>query len=950
MNRSISTQSCRIAPFLLLSALAVAGPGSPALGQSSDPVDLFEKRIRPLFAEHCQACHNPELRTAGLDLSTAEGFLQGAASGPLISAESPAQSRLLRAVSYQEAVKMPPSGKLSAQQISDLETWIDLGALWPDAPAGPDSEAGRASKAGAEDPDALWAFQPVKDASPPEVTRPDWAGTPIDHFVLAKLEEEGLQPAPQAGKLTLLRRATFDLTGLPPGVGDIGRFLNDSSPDAFDKVVRRLLNSPRYGEHWARHWLDVARYADSTGNDEDHRYPNAWRYRDYVIDVFNRDLPYDDFIVEQIAGDLLPRTNHLETDRQRIIATGFLALGPKAIAQQDKTRMLYDVYDEQLDVVSKSILGLSITCARCHDHKFDPILTKDYYSLISIFASTRSFKDPTSHVSEMFMNPLALPAEYEEYVAHQKKIDSRKKALAELVEKEQEIFVEEAGRRLADYMRAAHQVYALGADLSELSRKFNLRETILERWVSYLKPDQRFRPHLLAWYRSDDDERPSVADDYQVKFRRRFTEWSQELKAWRQRLQQAESKEDKVERPKFLPGRDRFFFEVYLQAKSRDESYQAPFIITADDSRLFSTERRAAVARIQKEIERLQQIAPPEPDMANAVEDGEVIDQKIFVRGDPGNPGEDAPKTSPKIFEARCRPLTVADGSGRLQLAQWLTQAEHPLTARVIVNRVWQWHFGQGLVRTPDNFGVKGERPTHRQLLDYLAHRLMENDWSLKYLHRLIMKSRTYQMSSSRSELAARKDPRNLWLSHFPRRRLNVEEIRDSMLALDDSLDLKMGGTLQSGTGFQPENSSDRLSLDPETVRLRTVYLPLRRANLPPLLSLFDFGDATTSSGQRLQTNVAPQALFMLNSEFVETRSRNLAELLLDSPLASDRERLKIAYLRTLSRYPQTEEMDQALGYIRGFQQKLQSAENRLESWQSYCKTLLSSNAFIYVD
>ncbi len=946
MNRSSSTQSSWTAPLLLLWALAIAGPGSPALSQSSDPVELFEKKIRPLLAEHCQTCHNSEIRTAGLDLSSADGFRQGAASGPLIPVESPARSRLLRVVSYEEAVKMPPAGKLSAQQIADLTTWVALGAPWPDASADQGTEQGRASK----DPTALWAFQPVEDPMPPEVTHAEWARTPIDHFVLARLEAEGLKPAPQADRLTLLRRAAFDLTGLPPGVGDIERLLNDSSPDAFEKAVGRLLSSPRYGEHWARHWLDVARYADSTGNDEDHRYPNAWRYRDYVIDVFNRDVPYDDFIVEQIAGDLLPKSNHLETDRQRIIATGFLALGPKAIAQQDKTRMLYDVYDEQLDVVSKGILGLSITCARCHDHKFDPILTRDYYSLISIFASTRSFKDPTAHVSEMFMKPLAFPAEYEKYTAHQKKIDSRKQALAKLVEEEQEIFVEEEGRRLSDYMLAAHQVYAQGADLGELSRKLNLRETILERWVNYLRPDQRFRPHLLAWRRSVDDERPSAANDYQEKFQRRFTEWTEALKAWRQRVQQAELAETKEERPKFLPGKDRFFFEVYLQAKPKDETKQAPFVVKAADSQLFSTERREAIDRIQKEIERLEQSAPPEPDMANAVEDGKAVNQKIFVRGDPKHPGEDAPKTSPKIFDARCRPVSVAEGSGRLQLAQWLIQAEHPLTARVMVNRVWQWHFGEGLVRTPDNFGVKGEKPTHPQLLDYLARRFMENGWSLKYLHRLIMQSRTYQMSSFRSELTARMDPRNLWLSHFPRRRLNVEELRDGMLAADSSLDLKMGGTLQSGTGFQPENSSERLSLDPESLRLRTVYLPLRRANLPPLLSLFDFGDATTSSGQRLQTNVAPQALFMLNSEFVEKRSRNLAELLLKSPLAGDRERLKIAYLRTLSRYPQTEELDQALGYIGGFQQRSKNTQSRLDSWQSYCKILLSSNAFIYVD
>ena len=946
MYRMSLIQPSRIAKLLLLPALALCGGGAPASSQTSEPEELFERKIRPLFDRHCMACHNSELATAGLDLSTAEGFRQGVSGSPLISAESPSQSRLLRAVRYQEAVKMPPAGKLDPPEIADLETWIRLGAPWPEPSAEPGDEAGTRP----EGPAGLWSLQPVADPEPPPVTPGNWARTPIDRFILAKLDQEGLEPAPPADKLTLLRRATFDLTGLPPAVEDIERFLNDTSPDAFDKVVGRLLDSPRYGEHWGRHWLDVARYADSTGNDEDHKYPHAWRYRDYVIDVFNRDLPYDQFILEQIAGDLLPRTGRLETDRRRIIATGFLALGPKAIAQQDKIRMVYDVYDEQLDVVSKSVLGLSITCARCHDHKFDPILTRDYYSLISIFASTRSFVDPTAHVSEMFMKPLVLPEEHRIYLDHKKKIDDRKQAQGKLVEKEKERFAEAESRHLADYMLAAHRVYAQGADPGELSRKLDLKESILERWAGYLKPGQGFRPHLLAWRRSGEDQRPAVAKDFQDKFRHRFHEWNRELEDWRQRVEKAGPDEAKEDRPKFIPGRDRFFHEVYLQGNPRDDSYQTPFILKPSDTQLFSEEHREAIVRLQKEIEQLDKESPPEPDMANAVEDGEVVEQKVFVRGDPANPGEDAPKVSPKVFDPRFRPMEASQGSGRLQLARWLIQPEHPLTARVMVNRVWHWHFGQGLVRTPDNFGAKGEAPTHPRLLDFLAQEFRENGWSLKYLHRLIMRSRTYRMASSRSELTARTDPRNLWVSHFPRRRLKVEEIRDGMLALDDSLDLKMGGTLQSGTGHQPENSSERLSVDPETQRLRTIYLPLRRANLPPLLNLFDFGDATTSSGERLQTNVAPQALFMLNSHFVEARSRKLAELLLKDPHSSDRERLNLAHLRTLSRHPQSEELDRALDYIRGFQERSPGDESRLQGWQSYCKALLSSNAFIYVD
>ena len=931
--------------FILYLMLATINSGTLAFSQTSDPRDFFEKKVRPIFATNCHACHNPELRTAGLDLTTAEGFKQGGQSGSLISTKTPEESRLLKAVSYQELLKMPPAGRLSDQKLSNLWAWVKMGAPWPDLDLRHTTTKENSSRDQAEKVENLWGFQSVKNPTPPKVTNLRWVQTPIDRFILEKLEVKGLQPAPLADKLTLLRRATFDLTGLPPTIEEIERFISDPSSNSFEKVVDNLLSSPRYGEHWGRHWLDVARYADSTGNDEDHHYPYAWRYRDYVIDSLNQDLPYNEFVIQQIAGDLLPTSKHLGTDQKKIIATGFLALGPKAIAQQNKTKMLYDVYDEQLDVVSKAFLGLSITCARCHDHKFDPISTKDYYSLISIFASTRNFKNATSHVAKLFMKPLVPVKQYQDYVTYQNKIDSKKQSIQELLEKEQETFVRKEGKRLADYMLAAYRVNTKGENPVELSQKLNLHQSILERWVSYLRSDQPFKPHLLDWHQSKPHDLPSVANRHQQQFLLEFTEWTGQLNAWRQAMEQPGLAENsKEEKPKFLPGKNRFFFEIYLKEE------QAPFVIKESDSQLLSSETRAAIAQLQKIIEQLQKASPPKPDMANAVEDGVSINQNVFVRGDPNIPGEPVSKRSPKIFDDKCAALNVSEGSGRLELAKWLTQSGHPLTGRVIVNRVWQWHFGQGLVRTPDNFGITGAKPTHPQLLDYLTTQFIAKQWSLKHLHRLIMYSRTYQLSSFQSEMVLESDSSNLLLSHFPRRRLDVEEIRDGMLAADRSLDLKMGGTLQSGIGFQPENSYKRLSLDPEAFHIRTVYLPLRRANLPPLLRLFDFGDATTSSGKRLQTNVAPQALFMLNSGFVEKRSNNLAKFLLSSPLPSDDARVKQAYLLTLSRYPKPKEVDLALGYIRGFQQRHGSTSNLLGSWESYCRILLSSNEFIYVD
>ena len=936
--------------FCFQLVFTVIGTTMLSFGEPSDPIDFFERKIRPILAENCYACHNQDLKTAGLDLETAVGFKMGGQSGSLVSIENPEDSLLLKVIGYKEDLKMPPSGKLDVQDLNILKTWVHMDTPWPESVKPVGSKKNGLLKDSNKTYDGLWAFQPISDSVPPTVMDPLWIKTAIDRFILARLEEKGLRPSAPARKETLLRRATFDLTGLPPTVDQIKQFMEDGSPDAFEKVIENLLASPRYGEHWARHWLDVARYADSTGSDEDQRYPYAWRYRDYVIEAFNKDLPYDRFLVEQIAGDLLAKSPDLKVNQQRIIATGFLALGPKAIAQQDKTKMLYDVYDEQLDVISKGILGLSITCARCHDHKFDPILTKDYYSLISILASTRNFKDSASHVAKLLMKPLVPSKEYQEYQDHQDKIASKKKILQEFVDKVNERLIEVESTKLVNYLIAAYQVYTQGKNPKVLAKQYGLHKVILKKWISYLTPNQTFRPHLLDWQRAGPTDLLLVARDYQEKFRIQFTEWTNILKQWRQKIKQVPNKEEREPAPKFLPGKDRFFFEVYLNSKPKNEKIAAPFLISDSDNELFSPKTIDIIKRLKREIEFLQKISPKEPQMANAVEEGTIIDQQIFLQGNYNVLGEPAPKGFPVVFNNKCKDVPITEGSGRLQLAEWLTQPYHPLTARVIVNRVWQWHFGEGLVRTPDNFGTTGNRPSHPELLDHLARHFTDGGWSIKNLHRLIMQSNTYQQASFRSKSMISADPNNQLWSHFSRRRLDAEEIRDGMLTTDNTLDPKMGVVLQEGTGFQPENSSDRLSLDPEIFLFRTVYLPLRRANLPPFLRLFDFGDATNSSGKRLQTNVPPQALFMMNSKFVEERSHNLAKILLKSSSSTNREKIQNAYLRILNRLPSTKEEDLALGYIRKIQRKTNKSENYLNSWQSYCHILFSSNEFIYVD
>src|SRR6266478_9001780 len=503
--------------FFLTVLLSIAAV--PVWSQSPAPTEFFEKKIRPLLVANCQACHNSKMKSAGLDLGTAEGFQHGGQNGPVVVEGNPEASRLLKVIGYSESIKMPPTGKLKDEEIADITTWVKMGAAWTGAPpAAPAPPTRGQSREFTSAEKTFWAFQPVKDPAPLSVKNDSWIQTPVDRFILAKLEEKGLKPAPPASKETLIRRATFDLTGLPPTEKEIRDFLADSSKDAFRKVVERLLASPRYGERWGRHWLDVARYADSTGNDEDHRYPYAWRYRDYVIEAFNKDMPYDQFMREQVAGDLLQSPDGKPIYGRGIVATGLVALGPKALAQKDKVKMMYDIYDEQVDVVSKAFMGLTVSCARCHDHKFDPILTKDYYSLVGIFANTRDFNGGGKGVSKLLFRPLAPKSEYEQWQSYDRKLHQTELALQDVVDRERERYTGELTPHLADFMLAAQLVYQDKADAAQVAREKNLREDVLRKWVEYLKPSHESRPYLNAWRAANAENRAADAQGYQKRF------------------------------------------------------------------------------------------------------------------------------------------------------------------------------------------------------------------------------------------------------------------------------------------------------------------------------------------------------------------------------------------------------------------------------------------------
>jgi hypothetical protein len=817
-----------LAAMLTLLPHAVAGADEPQL--SPEGVAFFETHVRPVLVEHCYSCHSedaPRIR-GGLVLDSKLGWEVGGDLGPSVVPGDPENSLLIEAVRYEDVLlKMPPEGKLPEDQIRRLVEWVEMGA--PDPRVGDGAMPSEASKAKAwDDPEAidLWSFRPMSDPEVPGVSDASWPRSDLDHFILSELEAREISPAPPADRRTLIRRATFDLTGLPPTPEEVEAFLADEAPDAFDRVVERLLASPAYGERWGRHWLDVARYADSNGSDENVAHGNAWKYRDYVVEAFNTDRPYDRFVVEQLAGDLLPEPDEPEEAHNQLIATGFLSLGPKVLAEPDQQKMEMDIIDEQLDTLGRTFLGLTIGCARCHDHKFDPISTADYYALAGIFKSTRtmdSFKTVAQwHEHEIpTAEDLARKAEHEAEVAE----------------------AEEAIRRLTEEANA--RLIAEGGDGFELP---------------------------------EDPES----------------------------LYPEETKED---------------------LKQRQDALKA-----------------------------IKDAAPELPTAMGVTEGEDVTDLAIHIRGSHLTLGEVVPRRVPTALARFGSPEFNESSSGRLELARWIVDEDHPLTARVMVNRIWRWHFGNGLVESTDNFGVLGTEPTHGPLLDWLAHRFIEDGWSIKSMHRRIMGSSTYQMSSDPDPMAAAVDPENALLWRMPIRRLEAEAIRDTLLAVGGRLDRQVGGsllTVENRGYFFNHTSKDLTNYD---TNRRSLYLPIVRNNLYDVFQLFDSSDASVPVGDRESTTVAPQALFLMNSDLVLRVASDLAADLLARGDRDDAGRIALLYERAYARPPSAEETARALAAIDRLAGAWQSGEGamdeealRRESWTALCQVILAANEFVYI-
>ncbi|MCH2602730.1 MAG: DUF1549 and DUF1553 domain-containing protein [Pedosphaera sp.] len=648
-----------------------------------------------------------------------------------------------------------------------------------------------------------WAFQPVQRAALPAVKAKDWPQNGIDHFILARLEKAGLQPAPAAAPRDLQRRLNYALTGLPPKANS--KFVNLKSE------IENLMATPQYGERWARHWLDVVRYADSNGLDENAAHANAWRYRDYVVNAFNADKPYDQFLIEQIAGDLQAKDSQEDARRRELfIATGFLSLGPKVLAEPDKVKMEMDIIDEQIDTLGKALLGLTLGCARCHDHKFDPIPTADYYALAGIFKSTKTMESLKT-IAKWHENSVATPAEKRLREKHDVLIDAQKKVVTAFTEK-------------------ANAQLLVSLKIDKLPAK---------------------------------------------------------------------------------PG------EKYPKT-TRDELGKL----------------RAALKQLEDN--------PPPLVSAMGVTDGNATELPVFVRGDHNTPASfKQPRRFPQVLSDG-KPLGN-ENSGRLALAQWIADKKNPLTARVMVNRVWRWHFGRGLVATTDNFGLLGERPSHPDLLDWLAAWFMDNGWSVKKLNTLILTSATYQMSSTASPAALQQDANNVLLSRAPLRRLEAEPLRDSLLELGGLLDKQVGGFVWTFENYKlvfNHTSEDATTYESNR---RALYLPVIRNHVYDLFELFDFPDPGTVNGNRADSTIAPQALYLMNSPLVLRATESMAEALLKEADLTNAQRVQRLYAQVFNRPPTVKETQRAVVFINNF------AQDRLASWQALSQALVSSNEFLYL-
>jgi cytochrome c553 len=863
--------------FMKFAILMVAVSTLAMGAEPGTPSEQFEMNVRPLLAAKCYSCHT-DAKSGGLQLDTREHALAGGASGPAIKPGDPGGSLLMQALRHTHArLKMPPGGKLKDEEIAAVAAWISAGAVWPAA-------ALKAPKyVITSEQRSFWSFRPVAEPVVPKVKDPKWAHSDLDRFILAKLEDKGLAPVRQADRRTLIRRAYLDLTGLPPAAGQVDAFVRDRSPDAFAKVVDRLLASPRYGERWGRYWLDVARYSDDKLNStQDEPYSNSFRYRDWVIGAFNSDMPYNLFVKAQISGDQLP-------DKDKYLAgLGFYALSP-------------EMQDDRVDATTRGFLGLTVACAQCHDHKFDPIPQSDYYSLLGIFANT-----------SLGESPLAPKDQVESYQAAKTQADTKKKELDD--------FTQAQAAGLADILSRKTAAYML--DVAGESPDITLDAEVRGKWKKYLASPEKDHPFLTAWFAAKtSQDRRKAADDFQalllqVSAERKVVEDKNHIT-----LGLNPNREDLSQANLVSMDRDRFYLW--------DNVFGARGVLHFGDEKLdrfLAGPWKDHRSDLQAEAAVLKKAMPPEYPYLQIIEDkSKLAAQKVWIRGDRNNPGAPAPPHFVSVLTTG-DPRRFSKGAGRLELAEAIADPANPLTARVMVNRIWQHHFGQGLVRTPSNFGAQGDRPSHPELLDYLASAFVKDGWSVKSLHRRIMLSAAYQSSAEpAAKDVARNitiDPDNRLLWRFNRQRLDAESLRDELLLVSGSLDLKEGGPAAH--------------LGKSDLR-RTVYSFVSRRKLESDFALFDFPNPNSTSEQRNATNVPPQRLYFMNNDWVIAQAKAVAARL----QGDDAKKIDDAYRLLYQRLPSPQEKKLGLAFVTGQGDK---------AWAEYAQVLLTSNEFQFLD
>jgi cytochrome c553 len=902
----------------LASSLALGWGGLSRAG-ASDGVAFFETEVRPLLAERCLECHSTSgKRKGGLALDNAAGWRRGGDSGPAAVPGDPEQSLLLEAVRYgNRELQMPPDGKLPEREIAALARWIAMGA--PDPRQGEREVAENPASPKGED---HWAFRPLADPAVPRVADMARVGTPVDAFWLAALEKAGLRPAPEAPPEVLVRRTAFLLTGLPPDPADVDRLASDPSPRTWDDLVERWLASPQYGVRWGRHWLDVARYADSNGLDENLAFGQAWRYRDYVIDSWNEDKPFDRFLVEQIAGDLLP-----EADAATRTATGFLALGARVLAEPDVEKLHLDVIDEQLDTLGKAFLGMTLGCARCHDHKFDPVTQADYYGMAAIFKGSRNFAaSNTGAIKHWYEHSLATAAEAERARADEARVAEARKKASAFQSGGVARLRREARERVADYLVAAAGL-GPGASLREAEQAAapaGLHPWILHHarlHLEYHRTDPLFAPwHELAG-----------AGDREG-LRKLYGPWFAEAEAAWVELRKREPE------AKVLPE------ERLERARAALLDPSGLLAVPSEPEKAFDAATVAELRRLEEEARVVESSAYDAPAAMGVGEgDAAVAEMAIHIRGSHQNLGRAVPRAVPAAFAARTgQPSFPADRSGRLELARWMVHPDHPLTARVIVNRIWRWHFGTGLVASTENFGLTGDTPSHPELLDWLARRFIESGWSVKEMHRLLLRSSLYRTDSIHPEPGAAEewDAENRLLWRFPRQRIEAEALRDAVLAVSGQLDLSLGGKtipLRNRQMVFNHTSKDHTTY---ALNRRSAYLPVVRNHVADVLAQFDYPDPTMPTGSRNRTVVAPQALFLLNAPLLIEAADALAAASTVAGTSPER-RIEWIYRRALGRMPEDAERVRALEWLYG--------SGSDQAWPMWCQALLASNEFSYL-